>query len=224
MPLNSPSIRAILLRAPVIPVLTVTEFAQSVPLARALVAGGLPVLEVTLRSPVALAAIEVMRAEVPDAIVGAGTVLDEAQLASAVRAGSQFIVSPGFSAPLCAAAAGHGVAMLPGVATASELMAALAAGIDTLKFFPAAQAGGVAMLKAFAAPFPGVRFCPTGGIDLDQAPAYLRLRNVLCVGMSSVAPAALLAARDYAAITALARQAAALRDVVAARAGAPRKS
>jgi len=182
-----------------------------VPLARALVAGGLPVLEVTLRSAVALPAIEAMRRAVPEAIIGAGTVLDEQQLAAAVAAGSQFIVSPGFSAPLCAAARAAGVAMLPGVATASELMAALAAGLDTLKFFPAVQAGGTAMLKALGGPFPQVRFCPTGGIDAANAPAFLGLPNVLCVGMSSVAPAALLAQGDYAAITALARGAAALR-------------
>ena len=211
MPVTMLSIRAVMSRGPVIPVLTVTELGQAVPLARALLAGGLAVVEVTLRSPVALAAIEAMRAAVPEAIVGAGTVVDEAQLAAAVRSGSQFIVSPGFSAPLCVAAARHGVAMLPGVATATELMAALAAGLDTLKFFPAAQAGGVAMLKALTAPFPGARFCPTGGIDLDNAREYLGLPEVLCVGMSSVAPAAALAAGDYGVITALARRAAALR-------------
>ncbi len=211
MSLRTPSIREMLAQAPVIPVLTVTELRQAVPLARALLAGGLPVLEVTLRSQVALAAIAAMRAAVPEAIVGAGTVIDEAQLAAALQAGSQFIVSPGFSAPLCAAAARAGVAMLPGVATATELMAALAAGLDTLKFFPAAQAGGAALLKAFAAAFPTVRFCPTGGIDLHGAGAYLALPNVLCVGMSSIAPAELLQAGDYAAITERACAAAALR-------------
>jgi 2-dehydro-3-deoxyphosphogluconate aldolase/(4S)-4-hydroxy-2-oxoglutarate aldolase len=204
-------IREILARAPVIPVLTVTDPATAVPLARALVEGGLPVLEVTLRSGAALGAIAAMRAAVPEAIVGAGTVIDGAQLAAAIAAGSQFIVSPGFHAALCADAARLGATMLPGVATATELMAALAAGLDTLKFFPAAQAGGVGLLRALAAPFPGVRFCPTGGIDVLSAPDYLALPNVLCVGMSSLATPALLAAGDYAAITALARSAAGLR-------------
>jgi 2-dehydro-3-deoxyphosphogluconate aldolase / (4S)-4-hydroxy-2-oxoglutarate aldolase len=204
-------IRDVLARAPVIPVLTITDAATAVPLARALVAGGLPVLEVTLRSDAALAAIAAMRAAVPGAVIGAGTVIDTVQLAAALDAGSQFIVSPGFSAALCAAGERRGAAMLPGIATPTELMAALAAGLDTLKFFPAAQAGGVGMLKAFAAPFPNVRFCPTGGIDLLTAADYLGLPNVLCVGMSSVAPPDRVAAGDYAAITALARRAAALR-------------
>ncbi len=205
------SIRDVLARAPVIPVLTVHDVATAVPLARALVDGGLPVLEVTLRTGAALAAIAAMRAEVAGAIVGAGTVLDAVQLEAALAAGSQFIVSPGFSAALCVEGARRGATMLPGVATPSELMAALEAGLDTLKFFPAAQAGGVAMLKALAAPFASVRFCPTGGIDLETAADYLALPNVLCVGMSSIAPPELLAAGDYAAITALARRAAALR-------------
>ena len=211
MPLKDPGIRMVLKRVPVIPVLTVASLQRAVPLARALVAGGLSVLEVTLRSEAALPAIRAIRAAVPEAIVGAGTVIAEDQLAQAVAAGSQFIVSPGFSASLSLAARAAGVAMLPGVATASELMAALAAGFDTLKFFPAAQAGGAAMLKAFAAPFPQARFCPTGGIDLSSAPAYLALPNVLCVGMSSIAPPELLENGDYAAVTARAREAAALR-------------
>jgi 2-dehydro-3-deoxyphosphogluconate aldolase/(4S)-4-hydroxy-2-oxoglutarate aldolase len=211
MSLNNPGIREVLKRAPVVPVLTVASLEHAVPLARALVAGGLPVLEVTLRSAAALSAIRAIRAAVPDAIVGAGTVIDEDQLAQAVAAGSQFIVSPGFSASLSLAARSAGVAMLPGVATASELMAALAAGFDTLKFFPAAQAGGAALLKAFCGPFPQVRFCPTGGIDLGSAPGYLALPNVLCVGMSSIAPPDLLEQGDYTAVTARAREAAALR-------------
>jgi 2-dehydro-3-deoxyphosphogluconate aldolase / (4S)-4-hydroxy-2-oxoglutarate aldolase len=205
-------IRAVLARAAAVPVLTITDVATAVPLARALVAGGLPVLEVTLRSDAALSAISAMRAEVPDAIVGAGTVIDATQLAAALAAGSQFIVSPGFSAALCAEGARLGATMLPGVATPTELMAALAAGIDTLKFFPAAQCGGVGMLRALAAPFPTVRFCPTGGIDLRTAGEYLALPNVLCVGMSSLAPPAAIAAGDYAAITTLARGAACLRS------------
>jgi len=204
-------IREILALAPVIPVLTITDAEAAVPLARALLAGGLPVLEVTLRSNAALAAIAAIRAELPHAIVGAGTVIDVDQLAAALKAGSQFIVSPGFSAALCAEGARQGAAMLPGVATPTELMAALAAGLDTLKFFPAAQAGGAGMLRALAAPFPAVRFCPTGGIDVHSAAEYLALPNVLCVGMSSLAPPAAIAAGDYAAVTALARQAAGLR-------------
>ncbi len=211
MSLNTSGIREVLRQVPVIPVLTVLSLEQAVPLARALLAGGLGVLEVTLRSAAALPAIAAIRAAVPAAIVGAGTVIDGAQLAAAVAAGSQFIVSPGYSASLALAARATGVAMLPGVATASELMAALTAGFDTVKFFPAAQAGGPALLRALAAPFPSVRFCPTGGIDLASAPAYLALPNVLCVGMSSIAPPALLAAGDYTAITARAREAAALR-------------
>ena len=211
MSLKLPGIRDVLLRVPVVPVLTVPSLEHAVPLARALVAGGLTVLEVTLRSPAALSAIAAMRAAVPEAIVGAGTVIDPEQVAAAVAAGSQFIVSPGFTAPLGAAVRAAGVALLPGVATASELMVALAAGFDTLKFFPAAQAGGPSMLRAFAGPFPGVRFCPTGGIDPATAPAYLELPNVLCVGMSTIAPAALLEGGDYASITARARAAAGLR-------------
>jgi len=148
---------------------------------------------------------------VPEATVGAGTVIDRDQLQAAVEAGSQFVVSPGLSATLCSAATRLGVPMLPGVATASELMAALEAGLETLKFFPAEQAGGTAMLRALAAPFPAVRFCPTGGIDIERAPSYLGLPNVLAVGMSSVAPADRIAAADFEAITALARRAASLR-------------
>jgi 2-dehydro-3-deoxyphosphogluconate aldolase/(4S)-4-hydroxy-2-oxoglutarate aldolase len=204
-------IRAILARAPVVPVLTIDDADRAVPVARALVAGGLTVLEVTLRSPAALGAIRAMREAVPSATIGAGTVINRGQLEAAVAAGSQFIVSPGFSAALCSAATARGVPMLPGVATASELMAALEAGLETLKFFPAEQAGGVAMLRALAAPFPSVRFCPTGGIDLERAPQYLGLPNVLAVGMSSVAPADRIAAADFEAITTLARHAASLR-------------
>lgn len=210
MSVSSLAMRSLLGQAAVVPVLTIAAIEQAVPLARALVAGGLPVLEITLRSGAALPAIAAIRAGVPGAVVGAGTVIGAGQLADAVSAGSQFIVSPGFSASLCAAAERLQVAILPGIATATELMAALAAGLDTLKFFPAAQAGGVAMLRALGAPFPDVRFCPTGGIALAAAREYLAEPNVLCVGMSSVAPAGLVAAGDWAAITALARQAAQL--------------
>ncbi|MBS0373303.1 MAG: bifunctional 4-hydroxy-2-oxoglutarate aldolase/2-dehydro-3-deoxy-phosphogluconate aldolase [Proteobacteria bacterium] len=209
------AIRSILSRAPVVPVLTIDDAERAVGVAQALVAGGLATLEVTLRTPAALRAIRAIRDAVPAAIVGAGTVIDHDQLQAAVTAGSQFIVSPGYSAALCAAGVALGVPMLPGVATASELMAALAAGLDTLKFFPAEQAGGVAMLRALAAPFPAVQFCPTGGIDLERAPQYLGLPNVLAVGMSSVAPVDRIAAADFEAITLLARRAAALPRGVA---------
>ena len=203
--------RDLLQRAPVIPVLAIDDLASAVPLARALVAGGLTVLEVTLRTPAALDCIRAMRAAVPEAIVGAGTVINAGQYAAAVEAGSQFVVSPGCSAALVAASRTHGVPLLPGATTPTEIIAALDAGIDTLKFFPAAQSGGAAMLKALAGPLPQVAFCPTGGITPANARDYLVLPNVLCVGMSSVVTRERLATGDYAAIQAAAAEAAALR-------------
>jgi 2-dehydro-3-deoxyphosphogluconate aldolase/(4S)-4-hydroxy-2-oxoglutarate aldolase len=203
--------RDILRRAPVIPVLTIGDATLAAPLARALVAGGLTVLEVTLRTPAALASIRAIRDAVPEAVVGAGTVLNPSQFEQAAQAGSQFVVSPGFTPSLAAAARHHGVPLLPGAVTPTEVLAALDAGMDTLKFFPAQQAGGTAMLKAFAAPMPGVGFCPTGGITLANAREYLSLPNVLCVGMSSIVSANDLAAGNWAAITAAARQTSALR-------------
>lgn len=202
--------RNLLQRAPVIPVLTIDDLAHAVPLAEALVAGGLTVLEVTLRTPAALDSIRAMRAAVPDAVVGAGTVINVAQFVAAVQAGSQFIVSPGFSSHLVDAAKDHGIPLLPGATTPTEIMAALDAGIDTLKFFPAAQSGGAALLKALAAPLPTVAFCPTGGITLANASDYLSLPNVLCVGMSSIVTKAWLAAGDWAAIRNAASEAAQL--------------
>jgi 2-dehydro-3-deoxyphosphogluconate aldolase/(4S)-4-hydroxy-2-oxoglutarate aldolase len=195
----------------VVPVITVADVAQAVPLAQALCAAGLTVLEVTLRTPAALPAIAAMRRALPTAIVGAGTVVSAEQLAAAVDAGSQFLVSPGFSVRLAAAARRAAVPLLAGVATPTELLAALDEGLDTLKFFPAEQAGGVAMLKALYAPFPGAAFCPTGGITPENAPQYLAQPNVVAVGMSSLAPAEHVGRGDFAAITALARAAAALR-------------
>lgn len=192
--------RNLLQRAPVIPVLTIDDVAHAVPLAEALVAGGLAVLEVTLRTPAALGSIRAMRAAVPGAVVGAGTVINAAQFAAAVQAGSQFVVSPGFSLRLVDAARDHGIPLLPGATTPTEILAALDAGIDTLKFFPAAQSGGAAMLKSLAAPLPTVAFCPTGGITLANARDYLSLPNVLCVGMSSIVTKEWLAAGDWAAI------------------------
>jgi 2-dehydro-3-deoxyphosphogluconate aldolase / (4S)-4-hydroxy-2-oxoglutarate aldolase len=201
----------ILARAPVIPVLTVAKLEHAVPLARALAAGGLVVLEVTLRTPCALDAIEAMRAAVPDAIVGVGTLTRPEELAEAERAGAQFGVSPGFAPELAAAARAVSYPLLPGVMTPSELMAARLAGFTALKLFPAQQAGGIGMLKALGAPFPDVVFCPTGGITRATAPEYLALPNVACVGGSWVAPADRVAAGDWSAIEQLAREAAALR-------------
>ncbi len=202
--------RNLLQRAPVIPVLTIDDVAHAVPLAEALVAAGLSVLEVTLRTPAALDSIRAMRAAVPNAVVGAGTVTNTAQFVAAVQAGSQFIVSPGFSPHLVEASKDHGIPLLPGATTPTEIMAALDAGIDTLKFFPAAQSGGMAMLKALAAPLPTVAFCPTGGITLANANDYLSLPNVLCVGMSSIVTKEWLAAGDWAAIRNAASEAAKL--------------
>ena len=180
-------IEAIMRTAPVIPVIVVDELAHAVPLAEALVAGGLPVLEVTLRTPVALDAIRAM-AEVPGAIVGAGTVTNSGQLEDAIGAGSQFIVSPGLTEPLGRAAIASGVPFLPGIANAGDIMRGLDLGLTHFKFFPAMAAGGLPALKALAAPFGMVRFCPTGGIDPDNAAEWLAFDPVLCVGGSWVAP------------------------------------
>ena len=198
-------------RAPILPVLAISAVEDAVPLARALVEAGLPVLEVTLRTPVALAAIARIAEHVPEAVLGAGTVLDAAQLDAVVRAGAAFAISPGASAGLYAAAAHVPIPFVPAVATASEIMTGLDHGHRRFKFFPAASSGGVAALKAFAGPFPDVRFCPTGGIDAASAAAYLALPNVITVGGSWMVPAAALAARDWAQISALASAAAALR-------------
>ena len=204
------NIREIVGMAPVIPVLTVTDLETAVPLARALAAGGLRVLEITLRTPVALAAIEAMRKAVPDAIVGVGTLTRALDFAAADRAGAQFGVSPGLTPELAAASRGARFPLLPGVMTPTELITARAAGFNVLKLFPAEQAGGLAMLQALGAPFPDVLFCPTGGITRATAADYLALPNVVCVGGSWVAPKAMLAARDWSGIEALARDAAAL--------------
>jgi 2-dehydro-3-deoxyphosphogluconate aldolase/(4S)-4-hydroxy-2-oxoglutarate aldolase len=192
-------------------VITLHDVAHAVPLATALVAGGLPVIEVTLRTPAGLAAIRAMRDAVPQAIVGAGTVVDPAQFEAAVAAGSQFVVSPGFSPRLVAVAGKAGVPYLPGATTPTEIIAAMDAGLDTLKFFPAAQSGGANMLQALASPLAAVAFCPTGGITLANAGDYLSLPNVLCVGMSSLVTPPLLAAGDWTAIRAAAAVAARLR-------------
>lgn len=203
------TLEGILKLAPVLPVLTIEDEASAVPLARALVAGGLPALEVTLRTPAALGAIKRIAGEVEGAVVGAGTVLNAADLARAAKAGARFAVSPGLAAD--ASAVGP-IPLLPGIATASELMRGLEAGFRLFKFFPAVPAGGVAMLRAFAPVFADARFCPTGGIGEENAAAFLALPNVLCVGGSWVAPGEAVRAGDTARIKALARAAAGLRD------------
>jgi 2-dehydro-3-deoxyphosphogluconate aldolase/(4S)-4-hydroxy-2-oxoglutarate aldolase len=178
----------IMAAAPVIPVLVIERAGDAVPIARALVEGGLPVLEVTLRTPAALDAIRAMKA-VEGAIVGAGTVLNPDQLAQAAEAGAEFAVSPGLTRRLGEAAAGATIPLLPGVATASDIMRALDLGFTRLKFFPAVAAGGIAALKGHSAVFGGLRFCPTGGITLDTAPDWLALPSVACVGGSWLVPA-----------------------------------
>jgi 2-dehydro-3-deoxyphosphogluconate aldolase / (4S)-4-hydroxy-2-oxoglutarate aldolase len=205
------NIREITGFAPVIPVLTITEVAHAVPLARALTAGGLRVLEITLRTPAALAAVEAMRQAVPEAIIGVGTLTRPADFAAAGRVGAHFGVSPGLTPELAAAARGARFPLLPGVMTPTELIAARSLGFNVLKFYPAQQAGGIGVLQALRMPFPDVLFCPTGGITRATAPDYLALSNVVCVGGSWVAPPSLLAAGDWAGIEALARDAASLR-------------
>jgi 2-dehydro-3-deoxyphosphogluconate aldolase/(4S)-4-hydroxy-2-oxoglutarate aldolase len=200
-------IDAIMRTAPVIPVIVIDDVAHAVPLAEALVAGGLRVLEVTLRTPAALPAIRAMK-QVPGAIVGAGTVTNPKELDAALDAGSEFIVSPGLTEPLGRAAVAAGVPFLPGIANAGDIMRGLDLGLDRFKFFPAMAAGGLPALKALAAPFGNVRFCPTGGISLDNAPEWLAFESVLCVGGSWVAPKG---APDTEAIKAMAKTAARLR-------------
>jgi 2-dehydro-3-deoxyphosphogluconate aldolase/(4S)-4-hydroxy-2-oxoglutarate aldolase len=198
----------LLSRAPILPVVTLEDAAAAVPLARALMRGGLCVIEITLRTPAALEAIARVAGEVEGVVVGAGTVLSARDCAAAARAGAAFAVSPGFSTRLSAEAA---LPLLPGVATASEAMAALEAGHDLLKLFPAEAVGGLRLLRALAAPLPQVRFCPTGGITAALAPAYLALPNVVCVGGSWLTPPAEVAARDWLGIERLAREAASAR-------------
>lgn len=195
--------------APVIPVLVVSDPAQARPLAQALVDGGLPALEVTLRTPAALEVIAEM-AKVEGGTVGAGTLLTPEDVARAVEAGARFGVSPGASDRLLDAAEESDLPMLPGAATATEAMRLLERGYSVQKFFPAEAAGGVKALKAIGAPLPAIRFCPTGGVSLANAPDYLALPNTLCVGGSWVAPADKVEAGDWAAITELAREAARL--------------
>ncbi len=204
------TLNAILRDGPVLPVIVIERLDDAVPLARALVAGGIRVLELTLRTAAGLEAIRRIAGEVEGAIVGVGTLTQPAQFEAARRAGAVFGVSPGFTPTLAAAARDAALPWLPGVMTPSEIVAARGEGLDTLKLFPARQAGGVEMLRALAGPFPEVRFCPTGGISADSAPAYLAQRNVVCVGGSWLAPADAVRARDWARVTDLARAARAL--------------
>ncbi|HEX3950973.1 MAG TPA: bifunctional 4-hydroxy-2-oxoglutarate aldolase/2-dehydro-3-deoxy-phosphogluconate aldolase [Steroidobacteraceae bacterium] len=206
------NIREIVGMARVIPVLTVSDAADAVLLARALVAGGLRVLEITLDTPVAAPCIEAIRGAVPEAIVGAGTLTRAVDFATAGRAGAQFGVSPGLTPELAGAARGARFPLLPGVMTPAEVIAARHAGFNILKLFPAQQAGGTGMLRALASLFPDVLFCPTGGITRANAQEYLALPNVICVGGSWIAPQEMLQSRDWPGVEALARDAAALKN------------
>ena len=203
-------IETIMRLAPVIPVVVIHELKAAVSMARALVAGGTPAIEVTLRTPVALEAIRAIAAEVEGAMVGVGTVLSATALHAAQQAGARFAVSPGMSPYLLDAADDSPLPLLPGAATASEAMRLLERGYRHLKFFPAVPAGGYKLLGAWASPLPQIRFCPTGGISLSNAADFLVLPNVICVGGSWLTPADKLAAGDWAAIELLAREAASL--------------
>jgi 2-dehydro-3-deoxyphosphogluconate aldolase / (4S)-4-hydroxy-2-oxoglutarate aldolase len=194
---------ALFRQATIIPVLTIERLEQAVPLAKALVAGGVRVLEVTLRTAVAVDAAKAMIAEVPDAIVGIGTILNADDLARAKALGAQFGISPGATPDLLKAAAASDLPFAPGIATASELMAALAAGLDLVKFFPAEQSGGIKALRALAGPFPNAKFCPTGGIGEANAASWLAEPNVLCVGGSWLCPAADIRSGNWGGITAM---------------------
>jgi 2-dehydro-3-deoxyphosphogluconate aldolase/(4S)-4-hydroxy-2-oxoglutarate aldolase len=197
--------------APVIPVIVLADVAHAVPLARALVAGGIRMLEVTLRTPVAISCIEAISREVPAAVVGAGTVRNAADAHAAAKAGARFFVSPGYTPSLGRAVREFGLPYLPGVATSAEIMAAQDDGWHALKFFPAVQAGGTAMLKAWQGPFGDVLFCPTGGISAANAQEFLHLANVACVGGSWIAPQDAIEQGDWARIEKLAREAKSLR-------------
>lgn len=204
-------IREIMRASPVMPVIVIDRVEDAVPLAQALVAGGIRVLEVTLRTAAALDSIRAIAAAVPEAIVGVGTVTRPAQFAEVKAAGAVFAVTPGLTEELAAAARAADLPLLPGVMTPSEVIAALGWGFDAMKLFPAEQAGGIGMLKALGGPLAEVLFCPTGGVSLESAPKFLALPNVGCVGGSWLVPKDRVAAGDWAAITTLAREAAALR-------------
>ena len=210
MPQDAQAMRSILSLAPVVPVIILDDVALARPLAEALVAGGLPILEVTLRTPNALKVIEEM-GKVTGAIVGSGTVRTAQHMKQSVDAGCRFMVSPGISPRILDAADDVGIPLLPGIGTPSEAMTAAERGYSFLKFFPAEALGGAPVLKAFASPLPDITFCPTGGIDPAKAKVYLGLPNVICVGGSWIMPADALAANDFGRIEALAREASTLR-------------
>jgi len=201
------SAEQILTSGPVVPVIVINKLEHAVPLAKALVAGGVRVLEVTLRTACAVDAIKAIAKEVPDAIIGAGTVLNPEQLAEVTAAGAQFAISPGLTEPLLNAANAGPIPLIPGISTVSELMLGLDAGLREFKFFPAEANGGVKALQAIAGPFPQVRFCPTGGITPNNYRDYLALKSVLCIGGSWLVPADALESGDYARITQLAQEA-----------------
>jgi 2-dehydro-3-deoxyphosphogluconate aldolase/(4S)-4-hydroxy-2-oxoglutarate aldolase len=209
--LSASESRSLLDLVPVVPVVVVDDPAHAVPVARALVAGGLPVIELTLRTPVALDAIRAIAAEVPEILVGAGTILTPGQAKQAHDAGAGFLVSPGATPALLAGMADTGLPFLPGTSTVSEMLAVLETGRTEMKFFPAEASGGAAFLSSVASPVPAARFCPTGGITAASAPSYLSLPNVGCVGGSWLTPKDALATGDWARIERLAREAAALR-------------
>ncbi|QPK64955.1 bifunctional 4-hydroxy-2-oxoglutarate aldolase/2-dehydro-3-deoxy-phosphogluconate aldolase [Methylomonas sp. LL1] len=205
------SIKEVMTTSPVMPVMVINHIEHAVPLARALADGGLKVLEITLRTPVALECIRRIKAEVPDAIVGAGTIINTQTLHQAIDAGAQFIVSPGLTPSLLDAGLSCGVPLLPGVITPSEVMRLLEKGITAMKFFPAEAAGGIPMLKSIGGPLPQVTFCPTGGVNPKNAPEYLALANVACVGGSWMAPVDLVDAGNWTEITRRAAEATALK-------------
>lgn len=204
------TIEEIMTACPVIPVIVIDDIEDAVPLARALVAGGLKVLEVTLRTSSGLAAIRQIKQQVPEAIVGAGTVITPEDVENAIAAGSEFLVSPGSDVSLIDAVLKHSVPMLPGIATPSEAMTLLARGFSHMKFFPAQAAGGIPMLKSIAGPLPQIKFCPTGGVNEHIAPDFLALKNVLCVGGTWMLDKSVIAAKDWDTIESQARAAAQL--------------
>ncbi|MFI6032866.1 bifunctional 4-hydroxy-2-oxoglutarate aldolase/2-dehydro-3-deoxy-phosphogluconate aldolase [Streptomyces sp. NPDC051315] len=211
-PLPSSSAASVLDLAPVVPVVVVADAADAVPLARALVAGGLPAIEVTLRTPAALDAIRAIADAVPEAVVGAGTVIAPEQVTRCGAAGARFLVSPGWTEALLTAMRASGLPFLPGVSTASEVVALLELGVREMKFFPAQAAGGTAYLRSLSGPLPQARFCPTGGVGPDNAAEYLALPNVGCVGGSWMVPGDAVAAGDWQRVERLARAAANLRN------------
>lgn len=208
--MSRPAEKSLLDLVPVVPVVVIDDLAHAVPVAQALVAGGLPVIELTLRTPVALDAIRAIADAVPEILVGAGTVLTPGQAKQAQDAGAQFLVSPGLTPALLAAMAETGLPFLPGTATVSEVLSVLEAGVTEMKFFPAEAAGGAAFLKSIGGPVPAARFCPTGGITAASAASYLALANVGCVGGSWLTPAEALATGDWGRVTDLARAASSL--------------